>query len=275
MYSFGPLPNQKKSGRIVGTHQKIDRIARRHLTKIIGEHANFPNIKDILHFEGIHGPDGVKLRSPGIDEPKHFINPKLPYEGELLTYIDGHIINLANALRQKNQERAAFEASWLAHAVTDGLTPAHQIPYEEMVNELWGDSTSSRDRVRDKVIIEGKTPLKTIKNSWEYWGPKGILSSHTLFEAGVAMAIRGRRFSHVEPIAADYAALASKGFETLYVQLVQEVAALDMYESFKRTGWTENLGRQTNNELMPRIIKAVILAWYSAYELSQKEVNAR
>ena len=38
--------------------------------------------------------------------------------------------------------------------------------------------------------------------------------------------------------------------------------ALDMYERFKRTGWTRTLARQTANELLPTIIRAVTLAWY-------------
>lgn len=272
MYSFGPLPNQKKSGRVVGTHQKIDRIARRHLTHIIGEEANFPKINEILHFEGIRGPDGVKLRSPGVDEPKHFINPERPHEGQLLQYIDSHIINLVQALRENNHSRAAFEAAWLAHAVTDGLTPAHQVPYEEMVNELWGENDSERNRVRDKLLIKGETRLKTVRNAWEYWGPKGILSSHTLFEAGVTVVTKGRRFLHVRPTSQDFLYLERNGYQKLYIRLVQEVAALKMYDNFLETGWTERLGRQTNEELMPRIILAVVLAWFAAYQASQQEL---
>ena len=64
MYAFGPLPRQKRTGRVIGTHQKIDRVARRHLTRHIPSHAIFPTIQQILHFEGSRGPDGIKLKSP-------------------------------------------------------------------------------------------------------------------------------------------------------------------------------------------------------------------
>lgn len=275
MYSFGPLPNQKKSGRVIGTHQKIDRVARRHLAKIISDDSAFPSIKDILHFEGIHGPDGVKLRSPGVDEPKHFINPDQPHEGMLLTYIAEHISNLTTALREQNSSRAAFEASWLAHAVTDGLTPAHQIPYEEMLDELWGNSASDRTKVMDKVLIKGETRLRTVKNFWEHWGPKGLLSSHTLFEAGVNTVTKGRRFNDAVPNETDFYELTTDGFEKLYIRLVKEVAELDMYTNFMKNGWTERLAHQTNKELMPRIIRAVVLAWYTAYAAAQEKTNAR
>ncbi len=271
MYSVGPLPRQKKSGRVIGTHQKIDRIARRHLSELIGIHATFPKIKEILHFEGTKGPDGLKLKSPGVDEPLHFINPDDPADGPLIAYMREHSSNLESALRDRGMVRAAFEASWLAHVITDGLTPAHQVPYQEQVQELLGDQEAVRDKVRDKVLIKGATRRDTVKNSWQYWGPKGILSTHTLFEAGVATVTRGYRFAASSPSTEDLMALRDRGYEALYIDLVREVAALDMYENFKQQGWNERLARQTTGELMPRIIRAVTLAWYDAYLRSRED----
>ncbi len=51
----------------------------------------------------------------------------------------------------------------------------------------------------------------------------------------------------------------------MYVRLVTEVAALDMYEKFKKLGWTNELARHTNKELLPRVIMATTLSWYDAY----------
>jgi hypothetical protein len=50
MYSGSTLT--KYSGRILGAHQKIDRIARKHLDLLISDRNLFPQIKDILLFEG-------------------------------------------------------------------------------------------------------------------------------------------------------------------------------------------------------------------------------
>lgn len=97
------------------------------------------------------------------------------------------------------------------------------------------------------------------------------MSTHTLFEAGVNTVTRGRRFTQAVPSPEQYAELERIGYQALYIRLVKEVAALDMYESFKQTGWTERLGRQTNQELMPRIIQAVVLAWYAAYQAVSQE----
>jgi len=119
---------RRDSGRIVGVHQKIDRASRRLLKKLIGKDAAFPSISQILHFEGINGPDGIKRKSPSKDEPWHYIDPTKDDDRALIGLINDHMANLVVALRTKNDERAAFEAAWLAHAIVDGLTPAHHYP---------------------------------------------------------------------------------------------------------------------------------------------------
>lgn len=265
MYSFGPLPKQKRSGTIIGTHQKVDRIARRHLDELCELPASFPSIRDVLHFEGSRGPDGIKLKSPGRDEPWHFINPDHPTEGPLLGSIHDHHTNLVEALKANDTIRAAFEAAWLAHAVTDGLTPAHQDNYSEQLANV-GTDHSARSSIKQKLLVSGSSKREMIKNNWEYWGAKGIMTTHTLFEAGVATATKPLKFKTGLPSQHDLDELAAHGFESLYIRLVKEVAALGMYEEFKRTGWTNHLVRETNHELLPRIIIAVTLAWYSALQ---------
>ena len=93
------------SGRFIGVHQKIDRVARRNIKPILPDWCDFPDIKNILHFEGKNGPDGVKRKSPAVDEPWHFINPDDPNDTALLEMIDGHIGNLARALRTSDYRR--------------------------------------------------------------------------------------------------------------------------------------------------------------------------
>lgn len=263
MYSFGPLPRQKRSGNVIGTHQKVDRIARRHLDELVGAPAMFPTIREILHFEGSRGPDGIKLKSPGRDEPWHFIDPHDPSKGPLLGAIHDHQHNLTTALQKNDMIRAAYEASWLAHAVTDGLTPAHQEAYEQQLAKMGSDHTK-RTSIKQKMLVGGDTKRATLKNNWDYWGSKGIMTTHTLFEAGVATATKPFKFKTGMPHAHDLEELEAEGFEATYTRFVKEVASLNMYDEFKRTGWTNRLARETNNELLPRIIIAVTLAWYSA-----------
>src|ERR1035441_2898896 len=99
MYSGSTF--NKYSGQLLGAHQKIDRVARRHLERLL-PHCQFPSAKAILQFEG-------------------------------------HYRKLVEVLKAGDRVRAAFEAAWLAHAVVDGLTPAHHYPYAEKLVELRED----------------------------------------------------------------------------------------------------------------------------------------
>ena len=119
----------------MGVHQRIDRVARRHIITHISSEVNFPLYRDIVHFEGLNGPDGIKRKSPAQDEPWHYINPDDPLDTNLLEMIEDHIENMAEALRTDNYTRVAFEAAWMAHAITDGLTPAHHFPLEEKLEQ--------------------------------------------------------------------------------------------------------------------------------------------
>jgi hypothetical protein len=63
MYSTLALKtNSKKSGRIIGTHQKLDKIAYKIVAKNLPEGIKFPTINQILLFEGMGGPDGLKRK---------------------------------------------------------------------------------------------------------------------------------------------------------------------------------------------------------------------
>lgn len=265
MYSFGPLPKVGKSGRIIGAHQKIDRVARRHFESYVSKALPFPEIKTILQFEGINGPDGIKLKSPGVDEPWHFVDPSNPDDMQLRDYIATHIKNLTTALEHKDHVRAGFEAAWLAHAVVDGLTPAHHEPYEEimaMLREESGDATS----VKEKFIMSGNgSATQFVKNNWEYWGAGGVMTMHTLFEAGVATTIKTLKFENAFPSSNDIVRLKKNGFMPMFEEALQAVVQLDLYTAYKRRGWTRRIAQEVRRDLVPIIIRSVILAWYAAY----------
>ena len=94
MYStLALVPNSKRKGKITGTHQKIDRSARWLLNKKMPiAQRKFPSYDEIVYFEGYRGPDGLKRKSPGVDEPSHFIQPDND-DGILIGYIDDHFYN--------------------------------------------------------------------------------------------------------------------------------------------------------------------------------------
>jgi len=248
----------------MGAHQKIDRVARRQLGKIIPKRRFFPDTKAILHFEGKNGPDGIKRKSPSRDEPWHYIDPTNHDDTQLLEYIADHSTNLARALADKNDVRAAFEAAWLAHAIVDGLTPAHHYPLADKIEELWGKPKDERLTVMEKNIIRGENKRDTVSKNWEYWGAKGVFTTHFMFEFGFASTISPMRFTGLMPDGNQLVRLEKEGFITLYKEAVLRVYGLDMYQTFHKHGWTNQLAKMTRTTLAPIIIEMVILAWYEA-----------
>ena len=81
-------------------HQKLDTVARRHLGKILPDNSYFPNIKQILYFEGKNGPDSAKYKKQkkGGEQPWHFINPYDPRDTNLHKEIQYHYDSLVTAL---------------------------------------------------------------------------------------------------------------------------------------------------------------------------------
>ncbi len=257
-----------KSGHIVGVHQRIDRIARRTLRKQL-PHEHFPTVREILHFEGKNGPDGIKRKSPAKDEPWHFIDPHDPNDRQLLDQIADHIHNLAEALKIENAERAAFEAAWLAHAITDGLTPAHHYPFEEEVEKLRGETKETRDTLKKKLIISGDTRRSQLINNWKYWGAKGVMVSHVGFEHGVAAVISPQKVAPIEIHERQLKLLSKDGYEKLFVGALAKISSLGMYDEFLAKGWTRRLGRRTRDVLIPTIAELVVLAWIEAINRSK------
>lgn len=252
-----------KSGNILGVHQKINKAAYR-LAMDYGQDF-FPGIKIIQHFEGKNGPDGIKRKNPGADEPWHFIDPSNPYtDDNLIQQVKHHEASLSKALAKKDEQKAAFDAAWLSHAIVDGLTPAHHFPLEEHLEELRGEPKETRDSVRKKLLIPGDNKRQKIKNNWEFWGAKGVMTSHLLFELGVASAITPFRTAKVELTSDEIGKVKELGIEKVFVENLQKIAELQMYETFTHWGWTPTLARQTKKNLIPLIIKTVALSWICA-----------
>ncbi len=264
---------RRGSGRIIGVHQKINRVARRQLKRYIPKQTIFPSIPEILSFEGNNGPDGIKRKSPSVDEPWHFIDPINQDDRALLTTINDHRFNLTKALRDNNQVRAAFEAAWLAHAIVDGLTPSHHYPMGDKIQELWGKSHDERASVREKNLIRGVNGLDTIAKNWEYWGAGGVFTTHIMFELGVATAISSDRFKDFKITKRDITRLERIGFEEFLLYSLRRIDRLKMYDELGVRGWTQRLARQTRKILIPTMIKAVTLAWYQAAADAVKRDN--
>lgn len=269
------VKNSKFSGKIVGTHQRLDQAARRSLAKVLPKSKFFPTTKEILHFEGSRGPDGLKRKSPGVDEPSHMLilNDMKPSEEaghenldqrSVETMIIDHRWNLVQALKVKDEVRAAFEAAWMAHMITDGLTPAHHFPLSEVQDALMTD----KDLVRVfgapiKGVMHGRSMLETMRNNWLYWGAGGHMSKHIAYEYGILMitAALTPRALEVKLTEED---LMTTNIEKIFQESLEKIQKLRMYDRFLGEGWTTELATETKNVLLPEIVRAITLGWYSA-----------
>lgn len=270
MYSGSTLTTY--SGRIIGAHQKIDRAARRCLEELLPR-SGFPTIRRILSFEGTNGPDGIKRKSPAQDEPWHFIQPFDETDTVLLDAISDHYKDLVRALKNSDMVRAGFEAAWLAHAMVDGLTPAHHYPYEETLAHLrGGECKETRSTLKGKLILPGETAREQLSNNWKMWGTKGLMTTHGGFEWGVATIILPMRFKQKAAISQTEAQHVTEfGIAPWFRRVVQDVARLELYDSFYAHGWTNKLAKDIRRKLAPTIVRSVGTAWAAAALEAQRK----
>lgn len=262
MYSGSTLTNA--SGNILGAHQRIDRMSRRALRELLACNEKFPSKKLLLHFEGKNGPDSAKAKLDGEHAPWHFYDPFDPDDGVLLEQIEAHFARLVESLQHKNLERSGFEASWLAHAIVDGLTPAHHYPFEQELERLRGEGKETRTTVFKKAFIPGETKFEILLKNWEMWGAKGLFTTHAMFEFGAATLMAPMSSKIAIPSKYDIKAIQHLGLSEYFKRVAREVALLNMYDNFYKKGWTPKLAKQVRLELAPRMAKTVTLAWFLA-----------
>lgn len=271
MYSGTTLKPLRHFDAWFGTHQKIDRVARQHLGKLLAKSRDFPSRKEIIKFEGYDGPDGIKRKTPAQDELWHFINPEDESDRQIVGVLEHNYQELVAALKEGNRTRAAFEAAWLAHGIVDGLTPAHHYPYEDELVRLRGEGIETRTTPKEKLLMPGDNLPQRVSRNWQVWGDKGLMATHFAFEWGVTAIIMPLRFGRAVPSQTELEQAAVQGMSKTFLRAAQEVAALKMYDQFYKSGWTPKLARQVRRELMPRIVRTVTTVWYlaarEAYEI--------
>lgn len=259
------------TGKIAGTHQRLDQSARIAMNPLIKKGDFFPTQKEILKFEGRKGPDSLKYKSPTEDNPSHFIDPKHPRDSELLKLIKDHYHGLEEALKSKDRVRASFEASWMAHFITDGLTPSHHFPIEDTVKSMMGEKEFFK--IFDKPfkgILRGETTRGFFRNNWRYWGVNGLMSRHIAFEYGCAIVCGTTRINRFTPKLTEKD-LENFDIEKEFLAFLEEVNNLDLYRRFAKYGWSRKISNEVEKLLFPAIIRVIALAWASALPKNRKK----
>lgn len=249
----------------LGIHQRFDSAAYRMITPYLPD-GSFPNLKAILHFEGYNGPDGLKVKSRGVNEPSHLYDP-VNDTGEVPKHIANHYAVLVECLKYGDMVRGAFEASWLAHYICDGLTPAHHWPLEEKVAEaaaLVPEAVKEGDPSKISAVV---------KKHWTIWGAKGHLSTHFNFEMGVAFALL---VFPIRPVfnEAELARARQLGPVEYFKAEARDVAGLHLYEQFYRTGWTAEIATAVKSKLAPQAARAIGIIWLLAMLEAGQELAA-
>lgn len=249
---------------IFHAHQKLDKVAYKHL-KTLTPKGFFPDIDKIIHFDGVNGPDSPKLKKQiNIEQPWHFINPLDNKDDKLQKDIDFHYKQLVAFLKKKDEIHSAFEAAWLAHAIVDGLTPAHHYPYEQELEKLRGECHQTRKGLIGRMYIKGETLTQSIIKSIKLIGPKGLLTAHTMFEAGAYFIIAPLRLKYALPTPDDVAKVDNNGLTNVFKEIAREIAGYDIYTRFLVNGWTNSLSQDVRLQMAPRMARMITLAWYSA-----------
>lgn len=262
MYAGSTFTNL--SGNLVGTHQKVDRIARNSLNDWLIDTKSFPSKRQILLFEGRNGPDGIKVKSTGRDEPWHYYDPFDPEDGQLLELIKEHYDNLVKELNRQNDVRAAFEAAWLGHAILDGLTPSHHFPFEKELEKLRGEGKETRTSYYKKIFVPGKSKADMISKNWQMWGVKGLFTTHFAFELGAATVFLTIPKRFAMPNGYEIKTIKKIGLIDFYKRVAREVAMFGMFDEFYERGWTPKLAKMVKKELAPRMAVMTTLAWFMA-----------
>ncbi len=248
---YSGIVSKHRTIKRMGIHQRFDMAAFAMIANYI-KPETFPSLKQILHFEGVNGPDGLKLKTPHKTEGSHIYDPELG-GGDVPRKIETHYQALVKSLVQADHVRASFEASWLAHYITDGLCPAHHYPLDQLKKELFGPESEHG----------------FLKRHFQWFGQKGAMSTHANFEMGVSAALL---FSPLKfHLDSDKLAQARRlGPLQFFRQEAKEVAKLDLYEQFCKKGWTTKIARSIKEFIAPHATQVIGIVWLLAYlEASQ------
>ena len=152
----------------------------------------------------------------------------------------------------------------MAHAIVDGLTPAHHYPLEEKLEQLRGEGIETRTTFRKKVVMPGENRREQLRNNWELWGAKGVMTTHFMFEIGFATTIAPHPLEKGKPSANDRVRVEQQGVTAIFKEALHTIHDMRLYDEFHRTGWTRRLARKSREQLAPVIVRTVVLAWHYA-----------
>jgi hypothetical protein len=223
----------------VGVHQRLDQAAYSVL-KQQSLLKGLPDLSDILFFEGYNGPDGLKVK--GKHDTNHLWEP-IEEIGQLKRFVKVNFDNTVAAIRNRDDDKAAFEMAWLAHFLTDGLTPAHHI---------------------DDLYMPKIRRISAL-NAWEFL--KSIPRQHVIFESltrGVLWLRKIDKTKHMLLVEE----IKKEGIEAVFVRESKKIAKLDIYNKFLDKGWSLEVAHMILRKTVPSIVILIASAWAAARDIA-------
>jgi hypothetical protein len=248
----------------ISTHQRLLRAARRQTISLLPPRAYFPSAKQLVHFEGKNGPDGLPSKHAVQDYPHEFIDPNVD-DRALVNDVMDHLHQLKVSYHKHDEVRTAFELAWVEHLVVDGLTPAHHQPFQDQIKTIDPRTIDETNSILKRIFTPGDGTIDTLKRNYKRLGPGGIGSSHILFEAGIeliVMPLPAKRLMSAPSKSAIQSARRGH-FPELYLEGVHRVNDLHIFERYLAKGWTPDLADDTRRVLLPECVKMITLAWLS------------
>ncbi|MDR0397879.1 MAG: hypothetical protein LBH36_01695 [Candidatus Nomurabacteria bacterium] len=261
MFSRYIFPDKKTEK--AATHQRLDRAARRQIARHLPKGLCFPTAKEIIHFEGMNGPDGLASKKGAyIDEPYQFIPPDFS-DTRLLVCVKNHLYNLHEATKADNRVRMSFEAAWMAHMIVDGLSPPHHQPLKEQLRELDNRELSELKSRISRIITPGTNMKEFFELNWKRMGPRGVGTNHVMFEAGVDFLLMPYTTKQlVTSLHCEDIKRAKNGeYISMFKKSVEYIDSYQMFERYERDGWTEALAHDVRDVMVPEMIKMISLGW--------------
>ena len=96
------------------------------------------------------------------------------------------------------------------------------------------------------------------------------MTKHLSFEKGVATAIASENYKYDFMSYEDVIRLNKHGFEKMYMESINKIYALKIYDDFLNMGWTTQMAATVKTVLIPETIRMVTLAWLDAVQKSYR-----
>jgi hypothetical protein len=90
------------------------------------------------------------------------------------------------------------------------------------------------------------------------------MTVHGMFEFGVATIIAPLSMNEAVPSEREMQLISEIGPTAWFKRAAREIAVLDMYDRYRRRGWSTKLVYDVRHKLGPTIVQTLCLVWYAA-----------